>query len=42
VNKKISYNNINILDNKDADQTTDMLKLKKAIVKYLNDGYVFR
>ncbi|XP_016662328.1 tubulin polyglutamylase TTLL5 [Acyrthosiphon pisum] len=28
-------------DDKDADQTTDMSKLKKTIVKYLNDGYVF-
>lgn len=35
-------NNINISDNKAGDQTTDMLKLKKTIVKYLNDGYVFR
>ncbi|XP_026816161.1 tubulin polyglutamylase TTLL5 [Rhopalosiphum maidis] len=31
----------NFNDNKDADQTTDMSKLKKAILKYLNDGYVF-
>lgn len=31
-----------ITDSKDIDDATDMTKLKKAILKYLNNGYVFR
>jgi len=34
---------IRIADNaRDIDDQIDMEKLKKTIVKYLNDGYVFR
>lgn len=31
-----------ITDYSDIDDTADISKLKKAIMKYLSDGYIFR
>jgi len=38
--QNLNLNESFISDNKDI--TTDMVKLKKAILKYLKNGYVFR